>query len=144
MHTTFRCLTHRIIPVTPSKVICVRRTSLQIRSEPSSARTYTTPNNLAKRPSPMAQPEWRAPPAPSERVQERLPKLSVYNTLTRSKTPFYPIDPEGRKVTWYSCGPTVYDDSVRWLEFLIVDILRTRRDESGQLVQNKRLITDSI
>ena len=22
-----------------------------------------------------------------------------------------PLDPEGRKVTWYACGPTVYDDA---------------------------------
>ncbi|CAK4031000.1 related to cysteinyl-tRNA synthetase [Lecanosticta acicola] len=58
-----------------------------------------------------AQPEWRAPPEPSEQVRARLPRLSVYNSLTRSKTPFVPIDPEGKKVGWYACGPTVYDDS---------------------------------
>ncbi|KAK4622451.1 Cysteine--tRNA ligase [Fulvia fulva] len=58
-----------------------------------------------------AQPEWRAPPEPSESVRARLPRLSVYNSLTRSKTPFVPIDPEGKKVGWYACGPTVYDDA---------------------------------
>ncbi|KAF7191735.1 Cysteine--tRNA ligase [Pseudocercospora fuligena] len=57
------------------------------------------------------QPEWRAPPAPSAEVQARLPKLSVYNSLTRTKTPFIPLDKSGKKVTWYACGPTVYDDS---------------------------------
>lgn len=36
-----------------------------------------------------------------------LPQLVLYNTLTRSKVPFVPITP-GR-VTWYLCGPTVYD-----------------------------------
>lgn len=56
-------------------------------------------------------PEWTPPPEPAPAVRERLPKLSIYNTLTRSKTPFVPIDPEGRKVTWYVCGPTVYDDA---------------------------------
>lgn len=25
--------------------------------------------------------------------------------------PFVPSDPEGKKVTWYACGPTVYDDA---------------------------------
>ncbi|QMW29019.1 hypothetical protein G4B84_004354 [Aspergillus flavus NRRL3357] len=26
-------------------------------------------------------------------------------------TPFIALDPKGRKVTWYACGPTVYDDA---------------------------------
>ncbi|QIX01540.1 hypothetical protein AMS68_007057 [Peltaster fructicola] len=58
-----------------------------------------------------AQPPWHAPAAHSDEVTARLPRLSVYNSLTRSKTPFVPLDREGRKVTWYACGPTVYDDS---------------------------------
>ncbi|KAJ2880163.1 cysteinyl-tRNA synthetase [Coemansia asiatica] len=33
--------------------------------------------------------------------------LVVYNTLTRSKTPFVPTN--GNCVSWYGCGPTVYD-----------------------------------
>ena len=57
-------------------------------------------------------PAWTPPPEPAPPVKERLPKLSIYNTLTRSKTPFVPVDSEGKKVTWYACGPTVYDDSV--------------------------------
>ncbi|MCT7662632.1 cysteine--tRNA ligase [Shinella kummerowiae] len=35
------------------------------------------------------------------------PVLTLYNTLTRSKEPFAPIDPEN--VRMYVCGPTVYD-----------------------------------
>lgn len=58
------------------------------------------------------QPKWHAPAASSTEVQARLPKLSIYNSLTRSKTPFVPRDSEGRKVGWYACGPTVYDDAV--------------------------------
>ncbi|KAJ5379028.1 hypothetical protein N7509_012147 [Penicillium cosmopolitanum] len=54
------------------------------------------------------QPPWRQPPTNSE-VQ--LPPLKVWNSLTKSKTPFVPIDPAGKKVTWYACGPTVYDDA---------------------------------
>ncbi|MEE2737035.1 MAG: cysteine--tRNA ligase [Planctomycetota bacterium] len=34
--------------------------------------------------------------------------LCVYNTLTRVKEPFAPIDPHGKKVGIYLCGPTVY------------------------------------
>lgn len=37
------------------------------------------------------------------------PSLKVYNSLTRSKVPF--ITREPNLVTWYNCGPTVYDDS---------------------------------
>ncbi|MEM1318460.1 MAG: cysteine--tRNA ligase, partial [Pseudomonadota bacterium] len=35
------------------------------------------------------------------------PQLTLYNTLTRSKEPFEPIDP--KNVRMYVCGPTVYD-----------------------------------
>jgi cysteinyl-tRNA synthetase len=38
-------------------------------------------------------------------------KLKIWNSLTRSKNEFVPIDPEGKEVKWYSCGPTVYDDA---------------------------------
>lgn len=54
------------------------------------------------------QPPWRQPPLSPE---AQLPPLKVWNSLTKSKTPFVPIDPAGKKVTWYACGPTVYDDS---------------------------------
>jgi hypothetical protein len=56
-------------------------------------------------------PKWTPPPAPAPGVAARLPKLLLNNSLTRSKVPFVPLDPEGKKVSWYSCGPTVYDDS---------------------------------
>ncbi|KAJ5759836.1 hypothetical protein N7520_006992 [Penicillium odoratum] len=55
------------------------------------------------------QPPWRQPASHPEAQQ--LPPLKVWNSLTKSKTPFIPIDPAGKKVTWYACGPTVYDDS---------------------------------
>ncbi|WFD23655.1 cysteine--tRNA ligase [Malassezia equina] len=41
--------------------------------------------------------------------REAAPELKVYNTFTRSKVPFVPQ--RGRLVTWYNCGPTVYDAS---------------------------------
>ncbi|CAL5871377.1 uncharacterized protein PFLUO_LOCUS5627 [Penicillium psychrofluorescens] len=54
------------------------------------------------------QPQWRQPPSNPDAT---LPPLNVWNSLTKSKTPFIPIDPAGKKVNWYACGPTVYDDS---------------------------------
>jgi cysteinyl-tRNA synthetase len=53
------------------------------------------------------QPPWRQPSSPDA----QLPALKVWNSLTKSKTPFVPIDPAGKKVLWYACGPTVYDDA---------------------------------
>ncbi|KAM4845890.1 cysteine--tRNA ligase, cytoplasmic isoform 2-T2 [Thomomys bottae] len=49
------------------------------------------------------QPQW-APPAGTEPC-----KLRLYNSLTRNKDVFIPQ--AGKKVTWYCCGPTVYDAS---------------------------------
>ena len=42
-------------------------------------------------------------------VLERSYPLMVYNSLTRTKVRFIPLNKD--KVTWYQCGPTVYDVS---------------------------------
>ena len=47
---------------------------------------------------------WKMP-----EPKEPAPQLHVYNSLTRSKELFVPQ--RGRLVTWYNCGPTVYDAS---------------------------------
>ena len=55
-------------------------------------------------------------------------KLYIYNTLTRQKEEFSPIDPKHIRV--YSCGPTVYSDphigNLRYFFFcgLLGDTLR--------------------
>ncbi len=48
----------------------------------------------------------------------------LYNTLTRSVEEFTPADPEN--VTFYSCGPTVYDFAHigNFRSFLLADVLR--------------------
>ncbi|CAO1606084.1 cysteinyl-tRNA synthetase [Xanthoria calcicola] len=53
----------------------------------------------------VQQPPWQPPPNADGK------SIHIYNSLTRSKTPFAPLDPQGKKVTWYVCGPTVYDDA---------------------------------
>ncbi|XP_028156308.1 cysteine--tRNA ligase, cytoplasmic isoform X4 [Ostrinia furnacalis] len=49
-------------------------------------------------------PTW-SPPARSE----KRPVLKLFNSLTRQKEEF--VCSNGNKVSWYSCGPTVYDAS---------------------------------
>ncbi len=53
-----------------------------------------------------------------------LTPLRLYNTLTRKVEPFIPADPA--HVTFYSCGPTVYDDAHigNFRSFLAADLLR--------------------
>lgn len=50
--------------------------------------------------------------------------LRLYNTLTRRVEDFTPRDPS--KVTFYTCGPTVYDDAHigNFRSFLAADVLR--------------------
>ena len=50
--------------------------------------------------------------------------LRLYNTLTRRVEPFTPADPA--RITFYSCGPTVYDDAHigNFRSFLAADLLR--------------------
>ncbi|XP_054998734.1 cysteine--tRNA ligase, cytoplasmic isoform X1 [Sorex araneus] len=84
-----------------------------------------------------AQPQW-SPPAGSEPC-----KLRLYNSLTRSKDVFVPQ--HGRKVTWYSCGPTVYDAAHMGhaRSYISFDILRrVMRDYFGYDVFYCMNITD--
>ncbi|MGA2138589.1 MAG: cysteine--tRNA ligase [Verrucomicrobiia bacterium] len=62
--------------------------------------------------------------------------LQFFNTLTRRKEGFVPLDPQGKRVGMYTCGPTVYgfvhignlrafafDDLLRrWLEYRGYDV----------------------
>ena len=59
-------------------------------------------------------------------------RLTLYNTLTRRGEPFVPADP--RTITFYSCGPTVYDDAHigNFRSFLAADLLR-ESCRSGEL-----------
>ncbi|KAK3298301.1 tRNA synthetases class I (C) catalytic domain-containing protein [Chaetomium fimeti] len=54
------------------------------------------------------QPPW-VPPRAQPNAQ--IPQLKIYNSLTRTKDDFVPVDPTGKVVTWYACGPTVYEDA---------------------------------
>eukprot|EP00758_Cryptobia_borreli_P018187 Tbor_TRINITY_DN655_c0_g1::TRINITY_DN655_c0_g1_i1::g.1619::m.1619/K01883/CARS, cysS; cysteinyl-tRNA synthetase len=69
--------------------------------------------------------------------------LKVFNSLTETLEPFTPR--KGRQVTWYTCGPTVYDHSHMGhaRAYLTFDILRRiMEDYFGYSVQYQINITD--
>ncbi|KAK9370943.1 tRNA synthetases class I (C) catalytic domain-containing protein [Lipomyces kononenkoae] len=82
------------------------RTSLVaiVKNDYAVSQFSTLPNPLFTMSAPadgkVRQPEWHVP-------EGKQSELKLFNTLTRSKTPFIPITQ--RRVTWYCCGPTVYD-----------------------------------
>lgn len=76
-------------------------------SRPAILRSFSISAAMA---APREQPPWKQPSTSSDSAAN-LPPLKIWNSLTRSKTPFVPLDPNGKKVTWYACGPTVYDDA---------------------------------
>lgn len=78
-------------------------------STPKFAPLANYPFPRTRRMATRQQPPWQAPPEPGPEAQ--LPALKIYNSLTRSKTPFVPLDWKNKKVNWYACGPTVYDDA---------------------------------
>ncbi|ORX49401.1 cysteinyl-tRNA synthetase [Hesseltinella vesiculosa] len=88
------------------------------------------------------QPAW-AKPQPVA-----VPVLKMYNSLTRSKTEFVPN--KGRRVTWYNCGPTVYDASHMGhaRTYLSMDIIRRVLEDYFKydvlFIQNVTDIDDKI
>ncbi|KAI9246848.1 cysteinyl-tRNA synthetase [Sporodiniella umbellata] len=64
------------------------------------------------------QPAWIKP------TNKPTPVLKFQNSLTKTKTEFIPQ--AGRRVTWYNCGPTVYDASHMGhaRTYLAMDIIR--------------------
>lgn len=51
------------------------------------------------------QPRWQVPAS----SDSSLPPIKIYNSLTRDKSNFIPV--HSKKILWYACGPTVYDDA---------------------------------
>ena len=68
--------------------------------------------------------------------------LKVYNTLTRKKEEFEPLDPQ--QVTMYVCGPTVYDNAHvgHAMSSLVFDIIRRYLEYSGFGVRHVMNYTD--
>lgn len=70
--------------------------------------------------------------------------MKLYNTLTRQKEEFVPIDPDGKKVGIYVCGPTMY-----WYQhvgnlrsYIFADILKRSLAYFGYDIKHVMNITD--
>ncbi|KAJ4354551.1 uncharacterized protein N0V89_006288 [Didymosphaeria variabile] len=93
------------------------------------------------------QPPWTPPQA---QPNAQLPQLRIYNSLTRNKDAFVPVDPMGEVVTWYACGPTVYEDARlgHAKNYISTDIIRRiMKDYFGfrvKFVMNTTDIDDKI
>lgn len=70
--------------------------------------------------------------------------LKVFNTLTRSVEEFVPLDPAGKKVGMYCCGPTVYDYAHigNFRTFVFTDLVRRYLEFKGYEVTHAMNITD--
>src|SRR5256885_1236306 len=70
--------------------------------------------------------------------------LKFFNTLSRSVQDFVPLDPAGKRVGMYCCGPTVYDFAHigNWRTFLFGDLLRRYLEFKGFEVRHVMNITD--
>jgi cysteinyl-tRNA synthetase len=70
--------------------------------------------------------------------------LQLFNTLSRSIQAFTPLDPAGKKVGIYCCGPTVYDFAHigNWRTFVFADLVRRYLEFKGYAVTHVMNITD--
>ena len=70
--------------------------------------------------------------------------LKFFNTLSRSVQEFAPLDPAGKKVGMYCCGPTVYDFAHigNWRTFVFGDLVRRYLEFKGYAVNHVMNVTD--
>src|SRR5215469_5094830 len=68
----------------------------------------------------------------------------LFNTLSRSIEEFTPLDPAGKRVGMYCCGPTVYDFAHigNWRTFVFGDLVRRCLEFKGHAVAHVMNITD--
>lgn len=70
--------------------------------------------------------------------------LKLFNTLTRSDEKFVPLDPSGKNVGMYCCGPTVHDFAHigNFRTFVFVDVFRRYLEFKGYQPRQVMNITD--
>ncbi|MBI3880454.1 MAG: cysteine--tRNA ligase [Verrucomicrobia bacterium] len=70
--------------------------------------------------------------------------VKLFNTLTRSVLDFAPLDPAGKNVGLYCCGPTVHDFAHigNFRTFVFADLVRRFLEFSGYAVTHVMNVTD--
>src|SRR5271170_3303220 len=70
--------------------------------------------------------------------------LKLFNTLSRSVEEFAPLDPAGKAVGMYCCGPTVHDSAHigNFRTFIFADLVRRYLEFKGFAVRHVMNITD--
>jgi cysteinyl-tRNA synthetase len=70
--------------------------------------------------------------------------MRFFNTLTREIEEFIPLDPEGKRVTLYTCGPTVYNFAHigNFRAYVFEDILHRHLEFRGFQVRRVMNLTD--
>jgi cysteinyl-tRNA synthetase len=70
--------------------------------------------------------------------------LKFFNTLSRSVQEFAPLDPTGKRIGMYCCGPTVYDFAHigNWRTFVFGDLVRRYLEFRGYEAKHVMNITD--
>ncbi len=70
--------------------------------------------------------------------------IHLFNTLTRRIEPFSPLDPAGREVRMYTCGPTVYNHAHigNFRAYLFEDLLQRHLEARGYHVLRVMNLTD--
>jgi cysteinyl-tRNA synthetase len=70
--------------------------------------------------------------------------LRLFNTLAREVQDFVPLDPAGKKVGMYCCGPTVYDVAHigNWRTFVFADLVRRYLEFRGYELAHVMNVTD--
>ncbi len=70
--------------------------------------------------------------------------LTVFNTLSRRLEEFIPLDPSGRRVGLYCCGPTIHDFAHigNFRTFVFADLVRRFLEFRGHQVEHVMNITD--
>ena len=70
--------------------------------------------------------------------------IKLFNTYSRAVEEFQPLDPAGREVKMYTCGPTVYSHAHigNFRAYLFEDLLQRHLESRGFTVQRVMNITD--
>jgi len=72
------------------------------------------------------------------------PTFQLYNSMTRAVEPLQPLDPTGKRVSLYVCGPTIYNYGHigNFRTYVAVDLLRRALKHFGYHVDHVMQFTD--